>query len=54
MKFEKVENFKYLGVEINVLGDNYKEIRNIMNLDDKCFFALNTIGSQSEPSIDII
>lgn len=43
MEFEKMKNLKYLGLKLNVLGDNYKEIQKIINLTYKCFFALKTI-----------
>jgi hypothetical protein len=43
MEFELVENFKYLGVELSVSGNNHKEIQNRINSANKCFFRLKTI-----------
>lgn len=43
MDFELVGNFKYLGVELNVSGNNHKEIQNRINSANKCFFGLKTI-----------
>jgi len=43
MEFELVGNFKYLGVELNVSGNNHREIQNRINSAYKCFFGLKTI-----------
>jgi len=36
MEFEWVENFIYFGVELNMSGNNHKEI---LNLANKCLFG---------------
>jgi len=43
MEFMWVKNYKYLGVKLNVSGNNHKEILNKINSDNKCFFGLRTI-----------
>jgi hypothetical protein len=43
MEFELVGNFKYLGEELNVSGNNHKEIQNRISSANKCFFGLKTI-----------
>jgi len=40
IEFERVENFKYLGVELNVSGNKHQEIRKKINSDNKSFFGL--------------
>jgi len=51
MEFERIENLKYLGVELSVLGNNYKEILNRINSANKCFFRLKTILKSKLASI---
>jgi len=41
--FERVKNFKYLGVELSMSGNNHKEILSRINSANKCFFALKII-----------
>lgn len=43
MEYELVENLKYLGVELNMSGNNHKEIQNRIISANKCFFGLKTI-----------
>lgn len=42
MEFKQVENFKYLGVKLNVQGKTHKEILNRID-SVKCFFGLKII-----------
>jgi hypothetical protein len=51
MEFELVGNFKYLGVELNVSGNNHKEIQNKINSANKYFFRLKTILKSKQVSI---
>jgi len=53
MEFELVDNFKYLGVELSVSGNNHKEIQNIINLANKCFIGIKTILKSKLVSIII-
>jgi hypothetical protein len=43
MEFELVGNFKCLGLELIVSGNNHKGIKNRINSANKCFFGLKTI-----------
>jgi len=38
--FEKVENFKYFGVDINSLNNYHEEIRLRIKAGNKCYFVL--------------
>lgn len=40
LSFEKVRNFKYLRVDINLQADNYKEIHRRIKAGKKCYFSL--------------
>lgn len=39
MFFERVNIFKYLGLKLRADGDNHREIQQIINIANKCFFA---------------
>lgn len=38
MKFERVKNFKYLGMEINTTENNHREIQKRMSTINKCIY----------------
>jgi len=40
MSFERVQNFKYLGVNINSQADSHKEIHRRITAGNKCYYAL--------------
>lgn len=43
MLFDRVNTFKYLGVELKADGDNHREIQQRINSANKCFFALKSV-----------
>jgi len=40
LTFERVSNFKYLGVDINQQANSHEEINRRITLESKCYFAL--------------
>jgi len=43
MLFDRVNTFKYLGVELRAGGDNHREIQKRINSANRCFFALKSV-----------
>lgn len=41
--FEKVENFKYLGVNINSKNDMHREISERITNGNRCYYSINKI-----------
>jgi len=43
MSFEKVDNFKYLGVTINSSNNIHREIKEIFSNGNRCYFSINKL-----------